>query len=316
VFTPEQRAIAAQQRLNGLGWLKHLPEKWIPYAELMRLEKPVGTWLLFIPCTWSILFAASQTGAPISLTASTLALFGFGAIVMRGFGCTVNDLLDKDLDNKVIRTIERPITSGRVTVPQAKKFMALQLGIGLGVLLSLPVDCFLLGSLSLLPVCTYPLFKRFTYYPQAALSTAFNWGALLGFPAMGLIDPITMGALYVSTFCWTMTYDTIYAHQDKEFDINAGIKSTALAWGNRSKTIFTGLTTVQMATLAIAGLHSGLIYGPGFALGSAMLGISLFRMIKKVDLNDPKNCWYYFLANIRYGLLLTFGLAVDYLFWW
>lgn len=276
----------------------------------------MGTWLLYIPGTWSILLSASTLGAPLSLTAYTLFLFGVGSIVMRGFGCTINDLLDTNLDNKVLRTVERPIASGRVSATQAKWFMAGQLSIGLGILLSLPIDCLAIGSLSLIPVCLYPLFKRFTYYPQAVLSTAFNWAAILGFPAMGLVDPITMMTLYGSTWCWTMTYDTIYAHQDKKFDVAAGIKSTALAWGDQSKKIITALTGTQMLLLGYCGLHSGLMFAPGFAIGSLILGGSLFRMIKKVDLDDPKDCWKYFVANIRYGLCLTFGLLFDYLFWW
>lgn len=316
VFTPEQKAWAANERIKGLGILKHLPEKWIPYGELMRLEKPVGTWLLFIPGTWSILMAACQTGAPLLLTVKTLALFGVGSIVMRGFGCVVNDLLDKDLDNKVLRTIERPITSGRVTKKQAYKLMAGQLTVGLGILLALPSQCYAIGALSLIPVCLYPLFKRFTYYPQAMLSLTFNWAAILGFPAMGIVDPLTLGSLYLSTFCWTMTYDTIYAHQDKKFDIQAGVKSTALAWQDKSKIIFTGLTTAQMGLLALSGYHSGLLFSPGFAIGSAMFLGSVYRMIYKVDLNNPADCWKYFVRNIRYGLYLTLGLALDYLIGW
>lgn len=310
-FAPQELLDAQSQRLKGLGHLAKLPAKLIPYAELMRLEKPVGTWLLYIPCTWSILIAAIQTGAPITLTATTLGLFGVGAVVMRGFGCTVNDLLDKDLDNKVIRTVERPIASGRVSPRQAKVFMAGQLAIGLGVLLSLPVECLAIGSLSLIPVCAYPLFKRFTYYPQAVLSTCFNWGALLGFPAMGMVDTATMISLYASTWCWTMTYDTIYAHQDKTFDINAGIKSTALAWGNKSKPIMAGLTVVQMTMLMAAGVNGGLL-GPGFLVGSALLGTNVFRMINTVNLDDPRSCWKFFLANIGYGLYFTAGLLFDY----
>lgn len=313
-FTPEQRAEAAALRLKGLGpFVSRLPEKWIPYAELLRLEKPVGTWLLYIPCTWAILIAAQQTAAPLALTASTLAIFGIGALVMRGFGCTINDLLDKDLDNKVVRTIERPIASGRVTPKQAVVFLGAQLGVGLGVILTLPWDCFILGAISLIPVCTYPLFKRFTYYPQAVLSLAFNWGALLGFPAMGLWDLSVMTPLFLSAFCWTMTYDTIYAHQDKKFDINAGVKSTALAWGKHSKKIFTGLTIAQLGLLATAGVNAGIIAYPGFIIGGGVFAYRLARMIIDSDLDDPKSCWKYFTSNIDSGLYFTYGLLFDYL---
>lgn len=314
IFTAEERAAASQARIAGLApIIGRLPTKWIPYAELMRLEKPVGTWLLLIPCTWSILIAAIQTTAPLLLTVKTLGIFAFGAIVMRGFGCTVNDLLDRNLDNKVARTIERPLASNRVSVPQALVFSGAQLGVGLAVLLQLPWDCFFIGAASLLPVCTYPLFKRFTYYPQAVLSFAFNWGAILGFPAMGLVDWTVILPLFASSFCWTMTYDTIYAHQDKKFDIKAGIKSTALAWGESSKKIFAGLTITQLGLLGLAGWNAGIIAMPGFIMGSGLFGYKLFEMIKKVDLDNPKSCWGFFLANIRYGLYVTFGLGFDYL---
>jgi 4-hydroxybenzoate polyprenyltransferase len=231
---------------------------------------------------------------------------------MRGFGCTINDLLDKDFDSKVLRTIERPIASGRVTTTQAKYFLGGQLAVGLGIIMSLPLECFVLGAISLIPVCTYPLFKRFTYYPQAVLSLAFNWGALLGFPAMGIWDWNVMIPLFLSTYCWTMTYDTIYAHQDKLFDIKAGVKSTALAWGDHSKKIFTGLTTAQIGLLATAGFNAGLL-GPGFIIGSGIFAYKLATMIKRVDLDDPASCWKYFIANINYGLVITWGLLVDYL---
>lgn len=313
-FTQKERDEAAALRLKSLGpYVSKLPTSWIPYAELARLDKPVGTWLLYISCTWSILIGAQQIGAPLGSTLGMLAIFGTGALIMRGFGCTVNDLLDKNLDNKVLRTIERPIASGRVSPFQAKMFAGGQLAAGLAVILQIPWDCFLLGSSSLFLVCTYPLFKRFTYYPQAVLSLAFNWGALLGFPAMGVWDPNVMIPLFLSSFCWTMTYDTIYAHQDKKFDINAGIKSTALKWKDHSKKIFVGLTATQLSLLALTGVNAGIITGPGFIIGSGIFAYRLVQMIRKVDLNDPKSCWSHFTGNISSGLYFSYGLFFDYL---
>ncbi|CCH42377.1 Para-hydroxybenzoate-polyprenyltransferase,mitochondrial [Wickerhamomyces ciferrii] len=313
-FTPEERALASKQRLQGLGPLvSRLPESWIPYAELSRLEKPVGTWLLYVPCTWSIIIAATQTGAPFVSTMSMLAIFGTGALIMRGFGCTINDLLDKNYDDKVLRTIERPIASGRVTRKQAVAYAGGQLALGLGVILMIPLDCFVLGAASLLPVCTYPLFKRFTYYPQAVLSLTFNWGALLGFPAMGLWDINTMCALFASTFCWTMIYDTIYAHQDKKFDINAGVKSTALKWGTHSKKIFSGLSLAQLSLLGYAGYSAGILLNPGFLIGSGIFSYRLIKMIKDVNLDDPRDCWKHFTSNINSGLIFSAGLLFDYI---
>ncbi|AMD22556.1 HHL214Cp [Eremothecium sinecaudum] len=314
LFTEEGRAKAREERIKGLGpYVSKLPEKLIPYAELMRLEKPVGTWLLYMPCTWSITVAAMQTGAPITSTLTMLGLFGAGAIFARGAGCTINDLLDRNLDNKVIRSVERPLASGRVTPTQAKIFFVFQTALSAGVLLMLPSSCFWLGFASFPIVCTYPLFKRFTYYPQVALSSCFAWGALLGFPAMGVMDVPTMIPLYLSSFLWCMTYDTIYAHQDKVFDKSAGIKSTALKWGKHSKKIMQGMSVAQVGMLYLAAFNGGFLAGPGFIAGSAIFTYRLFNMIRKVNLNDPKDCWRAFLSNINSGLYLTAALFFDFL---
>ncbi|SCU77726.1 LANO_0A01112g1_1 [Lachancea nothofagi CBS 11611] len=312
-FSTEQLKEARETRLKGLGpYVSKLPAKLIPYAELMRLEKPVGTWLLYIPCTWSITMAATQTMAPVSSTLWTLFLFGAGALIMRGAGCTINDLLDRNLDNKVIRSVERPIASGRITPGKAVAFLGAQTAAGMGILSQLPAECWWLGLSSLPLVFTYPLFKRFTYYPQVVLSACFTWGALLGFPAMGVIDWSVMIPLYTSSFLWCMTYDTIYAHQDKKFDIKAGIKSTALAWGDKSRKICTLMSVAQMGALGTAGITSGLFMGPGFLAGMAIFGYRLFSMVRTVDLDNPADCWKHFTSNIRSGLIFSGALLVDY----
>lgn len=310
-FSAEELEEARVARLNGLGILKKFPESWVPYMELMRIEKPIGTLLLLSPCMWSITMAAYMTTAPLLSTIYMLTVFSVGAFVMRGAGCTINDIWDRDLDNKVARTMERPITSGRVNVKQASIFLGGQLLVGLLVLLQLPLDCFLLGASSLILVGSYPLFKRVTYYPQVVLSACFNWGALLGFPAMGVWDLSVMIPLYLSGFFWCMYYDTIYAHQDKKFDIHAGIKSTALAWGDNSKKVFVGLVSSQMACYTLSGFMAGM--GPGFYLGAAYGGYRLFNMLRKVDLDNPDNCWYYFKDNINTGHVFWFGILIDYL---
>ncbi|EDO18752.1 hypothetical protein Kpol_1028p25 [Vanderwaltozyma polyspora DSM 70294] len=313
-FTEEELERARQERIKGLGpWVSKLPEKWIPYAELMRLEKPVGTWLLYLPGTWAITMAAMQTSATLGSTVWMLALFGVGSLVMRGAGCTINDLCDRNLDDKVIRSVERPIASGRVSQKKAIAFLGAQTAVGMGVLTQLPANCWWLGLASLPIVFTYPLFKRFTYYPQIALSACFNWAALLGFPAMGIMDWSTMIPLYTSSFLWCMIYDTIYAHQDKKFDIKAGIKSTALAWGDKTKTICNTLATIQFGSLAIAGINSGLILGPGFIGGLTIFAYRVFTMIKNVDLDNPKDCWKAFISNIDTGLYFSYALIFDYL---
>lgn len=196
-FTTEELKQSQLERIKGLGPLvSKLPTRLIPYAELMRLEKPVGTWLLYLPCSWAILIAAMQTSAPLLSTVGMLGIFGVGAVIMRGAGCTINDLFDRNLDDKVIRSVQRPIASGRITPKQASVFLAGQTAVGMGILSLLPAQCWWLGLASLPIVFTYPLFKRFTYYPQAALSACFNWGAMLGFPAMGVLDWSTMIPLY------------------------------------------------------------------------------------------------------------------------
>ncbi|QLG70825.1 hypothetical protein HG535_0A07670 [Zygotorulaspora mrakii] len=313
-FTPEQLKEAQLARLNGLGpYVSKLPKSIIPYAELMRLEKPVGTWLLYIPGTWAILMGAMEVSASLGQTLWMLGIFGIGSLIMRGAGCTINDLLDRDLDSKVLRTVERPIASGRVSPIKAKIFLAGQTAVGVGILAALPAQCWWLGLASLPLVFTYPLFKRFTYYPQAILSACFKWGAILGFPAMGVIDWPTMIPLYTGSFLWCMIYDTIYAHQDKEFDVKAGIKSTALAWGDKTKPICSVLATSQIALYAVAGINSGLIWGPGFIGGLSLFAYRLYTMIKNVDLNNPAACWKAFISNISTGLYFSYALFFDYI---
>ncbi|CAH2353209.1 4-hydroxybenzoate polyprenyltransferase, mitochondrial [[Candida] railenensis] len=311
-FSPEELEAARLARLAGLGWISKLPEKWIPYAELSRVEKPVGTLLLLIPSFWGITMASYAIAAPLTTMLYASGLFTVGALIMRGAGCTINDILDRNLDNKVVRTVERPLASGRVSVPQAVGWLAAQCFLGLGVLLSLPFECFYLGALSLPFVFTYPLYKRYTYYPQAALSFVFSWGCLLGFPAVGAaLDLWVALPLFVSNFLWCMTYDTIYAHQDKAFDIKAGIKSTALAWGEKTKPILNGLSVAQLGLFTFSGLMNGM--GPGF-YATAIWGFSrLFKQIKNVNLDDPKDCWRAFTGNIRTGEILWLGMIVDYI---
>lgn len=312
-FSPEELEAARLARLAGLGpYVSKLPEKWIPYAELMRLEKPVGTLLLLLPSFWGITMAAYGIAAPLTTTLSAIALFSIGAVVMRGAGCTINDMLDRNLDNQVARTMERPITSGRVSVPQASVWLVAQCLAGLAVLLSLPFECFFLGALSLPFVAAYPLFKRFTYYPQAWLSICFSWGCLLGFPAVGApLNMMVAGPLFVSNFLWCMIYDTIYAHQDKKFDIHAGIKSTALAWGDKTKPILNTLAVGQAVTYGLAGVMNSM--GPFYYLSAAWAFQRLFSQIRKVDLDDQKSCWNAFTGNINTGYVFWVGILVDYI---
>ncbi|XP_078062303.1 4-hydroxybenzoate polyprenyltransferase, mitochondrial [Mustelus asterias] len=225
-----------------------------PYLKLMRLDKPIGTWLLYLPCTWSISLAAEPGCLP---DLSMLALFGTGAILMRGAGCTINDMWDKDIDRKVARTEIRPIAAGDVSRFQALVFLGGQLSLALAVLLCLNYYSIVLGAASLGLVVTYPLMKRLTYWPQLILGLTFNWGALLGWSAVkNSCDWSICLPLYISGVMWTLIYDTIYAHQDKADDVLIGVKSTALKFQEQTKQWLIGFSTIMLTGLTVVGLNS------------------------------------------------------------
>lgn len=223
-----------------------------PYIRLMRMDRPIGTYLLFWPCAWSIALSANAGCWP---DFHMLALFATGALVMRGAGCTINDLWDRDIDKKVERTRNRPLASGEISTFDAIVFLSAQLSLGLLVLVQLNLESIMLGACSLGLVVTYPLMKRITYWPQLVLGMAFNWGALLGWCAtQGAVDWSACLPLYLSGICWTIVYDTIYAHQDKDDDIQIGVKSTALRFGDNTKIWLSGFTAAMLAGLTTAGL--------------------------------------------------------------
>ncbi|KAI9664552.1 MAG: Para-hydroxybenzoate--polyprenyltransferase, mitochondrial precursor (PHB:polyprenyltransferase) [Bathelium mastoideum] len=292
------------------GFLSYLPASVVPYAELIRLDKPVGTYYLFFPCLFSTLLAAPLTTpitTPLTLV-STTCLFLLGALVMRGAGCTINDLWDRNLDPHVARTRLRPIARGAISPRAAIIFTGFQLLAGLGVLLSFPPQCFFYGAPSLLLVATYPLAKRVTHYPQFVLGLTFSWGAFMGFPALGLdvlADRglmLAAGALYASNVAWTVLYDMIYAHMDIRDDAAAGIKSIALRHETNTKAVLTGLAMTQVVLLGLAGLATGA--GPAYFVGTcggALL--TLGWMIWRVRLKSVESCWWWF----RYGCWFTGG---------
>lgn len=303
------------------GILSRIPPSWVPYAELMRLDKPTGTYYLFFPCLFSTLMAApmlSPIASPGSVTSISL-LFLTGALIMRGAGCTINDLWDRNLDPHVQRTRLRPVARGAIKPFNGVVFIGFQLLAGLAVLLQFPLPCFFYGSLSLPLVVTYPLAKRFTYYPQFVLGLTFSWGAIMGFPALGLdllanSAALTAAAcLYASNVAWAVLYDMIYAHMDIKDDAKAGIKSIALKHNADTKKVLTGLAATQVAFLAAAGLASGA--GPAFYIGScggAM--ITLGVMIKRVNLKSVQDCWWWFVKGCWItGGTISAGLAVNYL---
>lgn len=301
------------------GVISILPLSWIPYAELVRLNKPTGTYYLFFPCIFSTLMAASYTASPPLAVFSTSILFFAGAFIMRGAGCTINDLWDRDLDPYVERTRHRPIARGVVSPFNAIAFTGIQLLAGLGILLQFPTSCLIYGIPSLLLVTTYPLAKRITHYPQFVLGLTFSWGAIMGFPALGvdvLADSAAMTSvvtLYVSCVSWTVLYDMIYAHMDIKDDAKVGIKSIALRHEKETKGILSALALVQLGFLAAAG--SAIDAGPMFYLGSCgSAAVTLGLMIWKVRLKEVSSCWWWF----RNGALFTgggiaTGLLAEYL---
>jgi 4-hydroxybenzoate polyprenyltransferase len=284
---------------------RYAPQGVRPYIRLARLDRPIGTWLLLFPGWWGIALAAS--GWP---DLRLIALFAIGAVAMRGAGCTLNDIADRDFDGKVERTRTRPIPSGAVSVRQAALFMVLELGIGAAVLASLPRTAILLGVLVLVLIGTYPFMKRVTYWPQFFLGLNFNWGALMGWAAVrdGLGWPALL--LYLGGICWTLGYDTIYAHQDKEDDVLIGVKSAALALGPRTRPYLFAFYAGAVALWAAAGAADGL--GAAFFVALALVGAQLCWQAARVDIDAPADCLAKFRSNRLSGWLLLAGIVAAH----
>ena len=293
--------------INAGNWIERFaPPPARPYLRLARLDRPIGTWLLLFPCWWSIALAGT-----LPPDWGLMALFALGAVVMRGAGCTVNDILDRDVDALVERTRGRPIPSGQVSVRQAAAFLLLQLLIGLVILLQLNGASVALGALSLLLVFTYPLMKRITWWPQAFLGLTFNWGALMGWAAVrGDLDWPAL-ALYGAGIVWTLGYDTIYAHQDKEDDARVGVKSTALRLGEASKAYIAAFYALTVVGLALAGWLAGL--GGWFAAGLALAALQLVWQIADWRLDDQADCLSKFKSNRWFGWLVLAAILAGHL---
>jgi len=286
----------------------HAPQWSRPYLRLARLDRPIGSWLLLMPCWWSAALAAGMIG-DISRLPLTMALFFVGAFVMRGAGCTWNDIADRDLDARVERTRSRPIPAGQVSVPQAIGFLVVQALIGLAVLLQFNRFAVATGVASLVIVAVYPLMKRITWWPQIVLGLAFSWGALMGFAVTQSRIEGTALLLYAGSICWVIGYDTIYAHQDAEDDALIGIKSTALLFGARTRRalmIFYGLAVVLIGgALLVAGVR----YAAW--IGLAAFAAHLVWQIARLETGDPALCLRIFKSNREAGLLLLVGLLAD-----
>lgn len=291
--------------IRAEGWVAMLPGALRPYALLMRLDRPIGFWLLFLPGLWGIALMAKGWWQGIGLT----IVFFLGAIVMRGAGCVVNDLWDRDIDRQVERTRGRPLASGAVSTRQAIVFLAGLCAVGLLILLQLNTTAIWLGVLSLLPIVLYPLAKRVTDYPQAVLGFTFGWGAVMGPVAASGSLSWAMVALYAATICWIFGYDTIYAHQDRADDAMVGIRSTALTFGDLTRPVLAAAYALTLFLLALAGWLAGL--GGWFYWGLAMPGALLAWQVVELDIEDQARCLMLFKSNRDVGLLGALAILIG-----
>jgi 4-hydroxybenzoate polyprenyltransferase len=291
--------------IRAEGWVARLPERWRPYALLMRLDRPIGSWLLFLPGPWAFAIVAEGWAQGIWLT----LLFGLGAVLMRGAGCVVNDLWDRDLDRQVARTAARPLASGALRARHALTFLACVLCVALLILLQLTPMAIALGVLSLVPIALYPLAKRVTDYPQAVLGFVFSWAAPTGWAAATGALPAAAFVLWAAAFFWILGYDTIYAHQDREDDALVGIRSTARRFGERSRGFVAACYAVALVLIATAGLMTGL--NAWFLAALALPAAILARQVVRLDIHDPALCLALFKSNREAGIAIALALLVG-----
>jgi 4-hydroxybenzoate polyprenyltransferase len=283
------------------GWLK-------PYLRLTRLDRPIGWWLLLLPCWWSSALAAVADGA-WGPNPWHILLFLIGAIVMRGAGCTWNDLVDRDIDARVERTRSRPIPSKQISVRAAVVFLVVQALIGLLVLVQFNRFAIGVGVASLAVVAIYPFMKRVTYWPQIFLGLAFSWGALMGWAAARGRLELPAFLLYAGSIAWVIHYDTIYALQDREDDALVGLKSTALLFGANTKPALALFSAAAVGLIGLAGITAHA--GPVFVLGLAAFSTHLAWQIARIEINDPESCLRMFRANRDAGLIVFVALLLD-----
>ncbi|OJU24626.1 MAG: 4-hydroxybenzoate polyprenyltransferase [Nitrobacter sp. 62-13] len=300
---------AARVADSAGNWVDTRAPLWArPYLRLSRLDRPIGSWLLLLPCWWSAALAAclarDVSGLPL-----TIVLFFIGAFAMRGAGCTWNDITDRDLDARVERTRSRPIPAGQVTVAHAAIFLVAQALAGLAVLLQFNRFAIATGIASLVIVAIYPFMKRVTYWPQVVLGLAFSWGALMGFAVLlGRIDAAAL-ALYAGSIAWVIGYDTIYAHQDAEDDALIGIKSTALLFGARTRPALAIFYGLAVALIGVA-LHLADARWPAW-IGLVAFAAHLAWQVVRIDIGDSRLCLRIFKSNRDAGLLLFAGLLAS-----
>jgi 4-hydroxybenzoate polyprenyltransferase len=275
-----------------------------PMIRLMRLDKPIGIWLLLWPCLWGVVLSSSRWPS-----FSILFWFALGAVVMRSAGCIINDMIDRNIDKQVARTASRPLASGEISMKQACMLLAGLLAIGLFILTRLHANLLFWSPIALLLVGAYPFMKRITWWPQAFLGLTFNLGALFGWIAVHGYPALPAWILYAGAICWTIGYDTIYAHQDKADDLRVGVKSTAIRFGNDSRMWVTGFYALFITLLFGAGITSA--SGPLYYIGVALASAHLFWQAITVKLDDSASCLSRFRSNSWLGLILFAAILAD-----
>ncbi len=308
----EDRIKKAPEDTVKESWVHRLsPDFAWAYLQLMRADRPIGTWLLLWPCLWSIMLASHFYGATgILPNWDLMLLFAIGAFVMRGAGCVINDLWDREADALVERTKSRPLPSGRVSVQAAIIFASILSLIGLVILLQLNRFTQIVGALSLILVVTYPLMKRITYWPQLMLGFTFNWGALMGWAAVSGTIELPAVLLYVGGIFWTLGYDTIYAHQDKEDDVHVGVKSTALRFGDQTDTWISAFYWATFLFLVAAGWFANMGYS--YYMFIVLAAIHLVYQVINLDINDREKCLKLFKSNHQFGLFVFLSILFGF----
>ncbi|SDM22201.1 4-hydroxybenzoate octaprenyltransferase [Maricaulis salignorans] len=290
------------------SWVDTAPAALRPYLRLARYDRPIGFWLLGLPCWHGLMLARIGQGLGwIDLWYAVL--FAIGAVAMRGAGCTYNDIVDRDLDARIARTANRPLPAATVTLKQAWLFVAAQAAVGLLVLVQFPLPAIGVGLAALLLVAAYPFMKRITWWPQAWLGLTFNWGIPVAYiAATGQID-FTVLVLYAAAVCWTLGYDTIYAHQDVEDDALVGVKSTARLFGDNSQLWVAGFYGVNAVLVGLAIWLSAAT--PWVVIPYTLYTAHLFNQVRLLDIENGDQCLAIFKSNRTAGLLLvaTFALA-------
>jgi 4-hydroxybenzoate polyprenyltransferase len=298
-------SMSAHTDIDRSGWVGCLPQSWVPYVLLARLDRIIGAWLLFLPGLWSLLLARQPLGQTVWL----VTLFGLGSVMMRAAGCVVNDMWDRDLDRRVSRTAGRPLAAGMIRMRHATYFLGALLLASLLILLQLNLTAEALGVASLGLVASYPLAKRFTWWPQLMLGFTFGWGAPMGYAAArGHLD-FAAAALYGAVILWILGYDTIYAHQDREDDALAGMKSTARLFAANSRPFLAVCYGATILLLAVAGQQAGL--SGWFFAGLLPTAALLAWQVATLDIDDPRHCLKLFKLNRLVGLVVALALIAG-----